>query len=136
LMPLSKWQRLLFSNNRLMHAVARTVVAWSAWIDQHRRITWIDCDHMRISRCGLWFGRWKMGNQYKDFYSWPNKRGVIRLFLQAAERGTDLPLFPDTAVLQTVMEAIAKGGISIPRRKKEAVAAALLKLRLDMAEKR
>jgi len=135
-MPLSKWQRLLFSNNRLMHAVARTVVAWSAWIDQHRRITWIDCDHMRISRCGLWFGRWTMGNQYRDFYSWPNKRGVIRWFLQAAERGTDLPLFPDTAVLQTVMEAIAKGGISIPRRKKEAVAAALLKLRLDMAEKR
>ena len=135
-MPLSKWQRLLFSNNRLMHAVARTVVAWSAWIDQHRRITWIDCDHMRISRCGLWFGRWKMGNQYKDFYSWPNKRGVIRWFLQAAERGTDLPLFPDTAFLKTVMAAIEKGGISIPKRKKEAVAAALLKLRLDMAEKR
>jgi hypothetical protein len=134
-MPLSKWQRLLFSNNRLMHAVARTVVAWSAWIDQHRRITWIDCDHMRISRCGLWFGRWKMGNQYKDFYSWPNKRGVIRWFLQAAERGTDLPLFPDTAFLKTVMAAIEKGGISIPKRKKEAVAAALLKLRLDMAEK-
>jgi len=134
-MPLSKWQRLLFSNNRLMHAVARTVVAWSAWIDQHRRITWIDCDHMRISRCGLWFGRWRMGNQYKDFYSWPNKRGVIRWFLQAAERGTDLPLFPDTAFLKTVMAAIEKGGISIPKRKKEAVAAALLKLRLDMAEK-
>ena len=133
MMPLSKWQRLVFSDNRLMHVLAWTVLAWRAWMDQHWRIVWIDCDHLRISRCGLWFGRWKMGNQYRDFYSWPSKRGVITWFLEAAQRGTDIPLFPDTAVLKTVVAAIEKGGIPIPKRKREAVAAALLQLKLDMA---
>ena len=132
---LPTWQRLVFSDNRLMRAAAWAVLAWSAWMDEHRRIVWIDCDHLRISRCGLWFGQWKVGNQYRDLYTWPNRRGLITWFLEAARRGTDLPLFPDAVVLQTVMEAIEKGGITIPKRKKEAVAGALLKLKLDMAEK-
>ena len=125
----------LFSPNRVISALAWARLLWSVWIDGHWRITWIECDHVRISRTGWLFGRWKMDNGQRDFYSWPNKRGVIEWFLEAAKRGTDMPHFPDRSVLKTVAEAIERGGISIPKKQKEKVAAALLKLKLDWAEK-
>jgi hypothetical protein len=62
---------------------------------------------------------------------WRNVRYLIRWFLEAAERGTDQPEFPDITILMTVMAAIESGSILIPKRHREAVARAILKLKLD-----
>lgn len=124
----------LFCRNRLPNALVWAEAAWRVWHGRHARIVWIDCDHViRIYRTGLGFGRIRMGNWFRDLYSWPSKKAVIQWFLAAAERGADLPLFPDTVVLHCLIKAIEAGGISVPRKRKEAVASAILKRKLDTA---
>jgi hypothetical protein len=66
---------------------------------------------------------------------WSNdddNRALIRWLLGVAEKGImDMPFFPDITVLRAIVHAIENRQIVIPEEHKEAVAKAILQIKLD-----
>ncbi len=63
---------------------------------------------------------------------WTDPGGIIRwLILASKTDATKMPFFPDKVVLLTIIRAIEDKEIEVPEDKKEAVASAVLKFKLD-----
>ena len=67
---------------------------------------------------------------------WDNPEGIIRWLIESAKKdAVEMPFFPDRVVLMTVIKAVDNGEIEVPEDKKEAVAVAILQLKLDFGGK-
>ena len=125
----------LFSGNRILNTLTWIEVIWKVWFEQYCRVVWIECYDVTIYRVGIFLRTIRMVGVYRYLCSWPNRKALLAWFIEAATRGTDLPLFPHTVVFQSLMKAIQAGKIAVPKKQREEVAGLILKVRLDMATK-